>query len=63
MGTLYDIQAFFRFLEEATDDELVHRRNALRQVLEDLTEGDVIADARFLLRKIEEEMLARGLRP
>ena len=62
MGTLYDMQAFFRFLEEATDSELVRRRDALRQVLGGLTEDDVIADAKFLLRKIEEEMLARGLR-
>ena len=62
MGTLYDMRAFFRFLEEATDDELVQRRDALRQVLDGLTEEGVIADARFLLRKIEEEMLARGLR-
>ncbi len=31
--------------------------------MKDLTDPDVIGDAKFLLKKIEEEMLARELRP
>ncbi len=63
MGTLYDMKAFYRWLEKAEDRELVQRRDGLARALEHLTDPDVIGDARFLLKKIEEEMLARELRP
>jgi len=61
MGTLYDMKAFYRWLDEADDMELVQRRDALRRALSQFTDENVIADARFLLRKIEEEMLARKI--
>jgi len=63
MGTLYDMKAFYRWLEDATDRELVQRRDSLLRALAHLTDPDVIGDAKFLLKKIEEEMLARELRP
>lgn len=62
MGTIYDMKAFYRWLENATDRELVQRRDTLQRALNHLTDEDVIADAKFLLRKIEEEMLAREIR-
>lgn len=61
MGALSDMRAFYRWLENATDKELTQRRDILRHAIEyKLSEESVIADAKYLLKKIEEEMLARA---
>lgn len=61
MGALSDMRAFYHWLEDATDKELTQRRDILRHAIEcKLSEESVIADAKYLLKKIEEEMLARA---
>lgn len=63
MGSLADMKAFFRWLDEAEDKELVRRREYLHGAIEhQFSEESVIRDARYLLRKIEEEILARSFR-
>ncbi|OYV75592.1 MAG: hypothetical protein B7Z66_12235 [Chromatiales bacterium 21-64-14] len=63
MGALYDMGAFYRWLEQANERDLARKRDLLAHALAyKLTEESVIADAKFLLRKIEEEMLARAMR-
>ena len=63
MGILYDMRAFFRWLDEADDEELLLRRRNLQILLSELTQEEVIQEARRLLRFIEEELLARQIRP
>jgi len=63
MGILYDMRAFFRWLDEADDEELLRRRQSLQDLLSELTQEEVIQEARRLLRFIEEELLARQIRP
>ena len=63
MGILYDMRAFFRWLDEADDEELLRRRQNLQILLSELTQEEVIQEARRLLRFIEEELLARRIRP
>ena len=62
MGTIYDMKAFYRWLEDAENREILQRRDSLLRVMDRLTDENVLADARFLLRKIEEEILAREIR-
>jgi hypothetical protein len=61
--TLYDMRAFYRFLESAEERELEMRRDRLVAFLAVVDQEPVRSDARYLLRKIEEEMLARISRP
>lgn len=63
MGILYDMRAFFRWLDEADDEELLQRRQNLQSLLSELTQEEVVQEARRLLRFIEEELLARQIRP
>jgi hypothetical protein len=63
MGVLYDMQAFYRWLNDASDTELLQRRQSLLDLLPQLTQEEVIQEARRLLRIIEEELLARQIRP
>jgi len=53
------LRSFFRFLEEATLEELRDRRDKLRSVRKHLREPGVKADRRFLARRIDEELQAR----
>lgn len=63
MGPLADMRAFYRWLDNADDKELVRRRDVLEHAVKhQFTEEKVVADARYLLRKIEEEILARSFR-
>ena len=60
---IYDMKAFYVWLETATDQELVQRRDRLQLAIRQrFTEQRIIKDAKHLLGKIEEEMLARELR-
>jgi len=61
--TLYDMRAFYRFLESAEERELEMRRDRLVAFLAVVDQEPVRSDARYLLRKIEEEMLARISHP
>ena len=59
MGALFDMKAFYRYLEEANDKELAHKQELLCQFIDRARDPDVIEDARYLLRKVEEELLSR----
>jgi hypothetical protein len=61
MSVLFDVAAFYRWLENATDRELIARRDKLITVIEDLSDKDVAKEARKWLRKIEQELVARQL--
>ncbi len=62
MGALYDMTAFFSWLEIAGEKELVRKRDLLLHAIQyKLTEDSVIADAKYLLRKIEQELLERAM--
>ena len=53
------LRSFFRFLEEASPEELRDRLEKLRSVRKQLREPRVRADSRFLARQIDEELRAR----
>ena len=57
--TLYDWKAFYRWLGEATDVELIARRDALVLFLERLTERAPRATVHRVVRDIEQELVAR----
>lgn len=63
MGVLFDMAAFHRWLEQATDRELVARRDAARSLESTLTDQAVKQDLRYLVRQIEQELLARKMQP
>ena len=57
--TLYDMKAFYRWLSDATDEELLTRRDALVALLAQLTEPHAIASTKRYVRKIEAELVDR----
>ena len=59
MAALHDMKAFFRFLDEATDAELVEKQKHLLVFLESVQDDSVRSDARYLLKQIEQERLSR----
>ncbi|MBU9211673.1 hypothetical protein [Burkholderia multivorans] len=62
MGILFDVAAFYRWLQEATDRELIARRDSLIIAIENLSDRDVAEEAKRWLKKIEQEIVARRLR-
>lgn len=57
------MKAFWIWLENATDRELLQRRDQLQHAIDHkLTESGVLADAKYLLKVIEQEMLARTMK-
>jgi len=62
MGILFDMTAFYRWLETASNRELVARRDALVLLRAEFSGAEVKVDATRYLKLIEEEMLARSLR-
>jgi hypothetical protein len=61
MGILFDMAAFYRWLEEASDEEIIAKRDealALRKSLED---ERLIADVTYLVREMERALVARNL--
>lgn len=56
---LSDMKAFFRFLDQADDEELVVKRDRLGKFIEETQDKGVQKEARYLLRKVEEEILSR----
>jgi ribonuclease HI len=62
MGALFDMKAFFSWLETTSERELLQRRDQLEHAIQNkLTNVDVITDARYLLKQIEQEMLVRTM--
>jgi hypothetical protein len=59
MGALFDMKAFFRFLETATEKELSDKRERLILFIQLASDESVRDEAKYLLRKIEEELLSR----
>lgn len=59
MAALHDMKAFFRFLDEAADAELVEKQNRLVTFIENVQDDSVRNDARYLLKQIEQERLSR----
>ncbi|PKY09656.1 hypothetical protein B1757_13720 [Acidithiobacillus marinus] len=55
---LYDMKAFYRFLEQATVDELQKKQASLNKVIPGFSD-DVAAEAMVLLKMVEREILAR----
>jgi hypothetical protein len=63
MGMLFDMAAFYRWLEQASERELLARRDEALNVEARLASEDLKSDLRRLVRMIEEEMVARKFRP
>ena len=62
MGLLFDMTGFYRWLENASERELMTRRDAAKSAEPDITDPDLRKELGRLVRLIEEEMLARKLR-
>lgn len=59
MTALFNMREFHRFLEDASDRQLTDKRDLLIRFIEEARDPDVIAEAKYLLRKVEEEILSR----
>lgn len=62
MGLLFDMTAFYRWLQEASDDEISNRRAEALKMEAELSDDDVKRRLRRLVGMIEEEMVARKFR-
>ena len=63
MGALFDMKAFFVWLEIASENELIKKRDVLADALQSkFTEDGVIADAKHLLKEIEMQLLSRAMK-
>ena len=62
MGLLFDMAAFYRWLQEASDDELSGRRAEALKMEAELSDEDVKRRLRRLVGMIEEEMVAMKFR-
>lgn len=63
MGALFDMKAFFIWLETASEIELIKKRDVLADALQTkFTEDGVIADAKHLLKEIEKQLLSRAMK-
>lgn len=62
MGILFDMAAFYRWLEQASDRELLARRDDAINIESHLNDDDLKRDLHRLVRMIEEELVARKFR-
>jgi len=62
MGILFDMAAFYRWLEQASDRELLARRDEALNMESRISDEDLRRDLRRLVRMIEEELVARKFR-
>lgn len=62
MGILFDMAAFYRWLEQASDRELLARRDDALNMEVRLSDEELKRDLRRLVRMIEEELVARKFR-
>lgn len=56
-----EVKAFWRWLEEASETELLEKKERINQLLDKLHDRDVKRDARMMIRAIDAEILARAL--
>jgi hypothetical protein len=61
--SIYDIEAFFRWLREANDQELSKRAEALDVFLEQKLSPETQSPANYYLSRIREEQLGRIMKP
>jgi len=59
MSVLFDMKAFYLFLEKASDKELSQKQELLVQFIDMCQDPDVLSEARYLLKMVEEEILSR----
>ena len=62
MGILFDMAAFYRWLEQASDRELLARRDDALNIKNRISDDDLKQDLCRLVRLIEEELVARKFR-
>lgn len=62
MGVLFDMAAFYRWLEAASERELLARRDEALAIEPRLSSEEVRNELRRLVRLIEEELVARKFR-
>jgi hypothetical protein len=62
MGILFDMAAFYRWLEEASERELLARRDEALNMENRISDDDLKRELRRLVRMIEEELVARKFR-
>lgn len=62
MGILFDMAAFYRWLEQASERELLARRDEALNMESRISDDDLMRDLRRLVRMIEEELVARKFR-
>lgn len=62
MGILFDMVAFYRWLEQASERELLARRDEALNMEARLSDEDLKRELRRLVRMIEEELVARKFR-
>lgn len=62
MGILFDMAAFYRWLEQASERELLARRDEALNIEARLSDEDLKRELRRLVRMIEEELVARKFR-
>lgn len=62
MGVLFDMAAFYRWLEKASERELLVRRDDVVNVESRLTDEDLKRETKRLIRMIEDEIVARKFR-
>lgn len=62
MGILFDMAAFYRWIEQASDRELLARRDEALNFEGRIASEDLKSDLRRLVRMIEEELVARKFR-
>lgn len=59
---LSDMRAFFRWLDQASDEEIVKRQSKAIEMIEtQLHSEDAKKNAKYLLSLIEQEMISRNL--
>mgnify|MGYP001138909421 CR=1 FL=1 len=62
MGILFDMAAFYRWLDQASDRELLARRDEALSVKNRISDDNLKQDLCRLVRLIEEELVARKFR-
>jgi hypothetical protein len=62
MGILFDMAAFYRWLEQASDRELLARRDEALNIKDHISDSDLKQDLCHLIRLTEEELVARKFR-
>lgn len=62
MGILFDMRAFYGWLEKASEQELMSRRDEAIKISARLASEDLKKEVSRLVRMIEDEMVARKFR-